>query len=146
MLRINSDDLEEEYTDGGSRLLVFNGEPFTGIAYEMSPQGSLWSEQSYEEGVLSGPSMDWYPSGQLRAQTDYKWNRVHGRNREWFENGQLKSDAVAELGIVVRKQEWDEQGKLTNDYHIESDTWSSNLLEAERKLFKKAGVIYQKVE
>ena len=56
MLRINVNDLDEDYTEGGSLLLTWEGKPFTGIAYEMSTQGALWSEQSYEEGILSGQS------------------------------------------------------------------------------------------
>lgn len=145
MLRINLNNLDEDYTEGGTVLLVLDGKPFTGIAYEMSSQDTLWSEQCYEEGILSGLSRDWYLNGQLRSQTDYRWNRVHGHDREWFENGQLKSDAIVELGIAIRKQEWDEEGNLIKDYHIKDDTWISNHLESQRELFRKLGVFYQLV-
>jgi antitoxin component YwqK of YwqJK toxin-antitoxin module len=146
MLRVDADDLDEQFTAGGSRIIVFDDKPLTGVAYEMNELGNLWSEQAYEDGVLSGVSRDWYQNGQLQSETDYRWNRVHGHNRKWFENGQLKSDALVELGYIIRKQEWDEQGNLIKEYHIESDAWSRDLLESERRMFKKKGLDYKMVE
>ena len=146
MLRVNADDLDEIFTAGGSRIIVFDDKPLTGVAYEVNELGNLWSEQAYEDGVLSGVSKNWYLNGQLQSETEYRWNRVHGHNRKWFENGQLKSDAIVELGVVVREQVWDEQGNVVKEYHLGSDAWASEHLDSQRELFKRKGLAYKMPE
>lgn len=59
MLRIDLNQLEEDYTEAGSLILTWEGTLFAGIAYELSPQGTLCSEQTYYDGVLNGLSKDW---------------------------------------------------------------------------------------
>ena len=142
-IRINIDKLDEEYTDSGVLLFTLKGKPFNGVAYELGPEGNLWSEQSYENGILDGSSKVWHPNGQLRSQTEYKWNRVHGKDQEWHENGQLKHLRVSELGSVLREQQWDEQGKLLKTYDISGDAWAMQHLESQRELFKMQGIHYQ---
>ena len=143
MMRVNVNELDDEYTPAGSLVMLWEGEPFTGVAFELSPQGTLWSEQTYVEGTLDGISRDWYPNGQLRSHTEYKWNRIHGREQGWYENGQLKCNVIYELGTVIRKREWDERGNITKDYQIEDDAWAAEHLKSQRELFRKLGIHYQ---
>lgn len=141
MNRVNKDDIEIEYTAGGSPVYTWQGEPFTGVGYELGNNGALLSETSYVDGAEDGVERSWYINGQLESVSGAKWNRPHGSFQYWYENGQPKYEGEAELGHVLWRKEWDENGKLTNEYHIESDPEQYNALLMDREFFKKHGLI-----
>jgi antitoxin component YwqK of YwqJK toxin-antitoxin module len=141
MERVNIDELDSDYTEGGSIIYIWEGRPFTGIAYELNRDGNLVNETSYVEGIEDGLKKDWYPNGQPKSSTEMKWNRPHGNFTHWHVNGQKKYEGVAELGHDLNSQEWDESGKLINEYQIESDPKELASLETDRLIFKKYGLI-----
>ncbi|TVT38969.1 hypothetical protein FNT36_14955 [Hymenobacter setariae] len=140
MTRISVNELDEEYNHAGSLVMMWQGQPFTGIAFQMSPQGTLWCEQAYVEGTLTGISKEWYLNGQLKSQTEYKWNRIHGRDQEWYAGGQAKSNSSYELGIVLSEQQWDKQSNLVKDYQLEQGSAPYTELVRERAIFQKYGL------
>lgn len=139
-MRININELEEGYTDAGSLILMCEGVPFSGIAYEISPQGTLWCEQIYNDGTLNGLSQDWHLNGQLKSQTEYKWNRVHGRDQGWYENGRPEYDSYYELGIMLREHRWNEAGVLQKSYRVEDNPKRYADLLQEKAIFQKYGL------
>jgi antitoxin component YwqK of YwqJK toxin-antitoxin module len=140
MTRINVNELDDEYNHAGSLVMMWQGQPFTGIAFQMSLQGTLWCEQAYVEGTLHGISKEWYLNGQLKSQTAYKWNRIHGRDQELYGGGQPKFNSFYELGILLSEQLWDEHGNLVKDYQMEHGSAPYTDLVRERAIFQKYGL------
>jgi antitoxin component YwqK of YwqJK toxin-antitoxin module len=109
-LRVHESELETNL----DWLTVWQDQPFTGIAYDVTPDGQL-GEAEYVNGVQHGPARDWYPSGQLHSEDIYDNGQV-GVCREWFENGALKKVQVIENGILLQERVWDQAGFLLRDY------------------------------
>ena len=127
--RINEDCDEVEY-DGD--LILYSGEPFTGIGYEETQSGVLISEIAYKKGLPHGPGKLWYRSGQPKAVTNNHRGLSHGVSTFWYENGELKEENSAEFGITLWKKCWDERGTMVEDYTIEKGSGQWRLLEKHR--------------
>lgn len=113
-LRINADALD--YEDG---VTFHEKRPFTGTAFDLRPNGALWSEEAYELGLKHGPSRDWFESGALKSEDNYKFGLPDGFHREWYENGRMKSESLFSLGIRLEFRSWDETGRLTTEDKID---------------------------
>jgi hypothetical protein len=119
-MRVNDDDLEIEITTGGWSLCYYNGELFTGEAFELDSKGEiLLSESHYIKGTEWGITKIWYDTRQLEYQTNYYLGQKHGEALQWFENGQLKSKECYKMGARLRKEEYDENGNLISICKIE---------------------------
>jgi len=112
--RVDFDDLDL----GDEQLMVWNGKPFTGIAVEFFPDGTLQSEVPHVDGVRHGLVRTWYPSGRLMEEKNLWQGGLHGYKRSWDEQGRLISEGIGELGIGIAEKRWDEQGRLIMDWHI----------------------------
>jgi len=141
MERVNADDLDTEFTEGGSLIYTWDGRPFTGVAFELNRDGNLVNETSYVDGIEDGVKKNWYANGQIKSISDIKWNRGHGNFTHWHENGEKKYEGVSELGHVLKKKEWTQSGELIDDYHIETDPEELDSLEVDRKTFKRYGLM-----
>jgi antitoxin component YwqK of YwqJK toxin-antitoxin module len=132
MLRVDYDELEgnEDHT-----LTMYDGKFFTGIAYELWPNGQLRDEVSFVDGAKDGISRSWSESGNLVSENSFFMNRVHGFLREWYESGQLKSEQKAELGIFLSHREWLEDGELVREEVLKEGAPDMNHLRALRKQF-----------
>ena len=91
---------------------------FTGVAYQMRPEGQLWTEEEFLDGRRHGQSRSWYPSGQIEEEATYYSSRLYGPARNWDEAGRLRREAFIEYGLRVREKKWDEDGRLTEDYEM----------------------------
>lgn len=119
--------------DFGDDYVVYEkGKPFTGVAYDTRPNGSLWSEVTYGCGLRHGVSRSWHDNGQLMSQDHYKLARADGLSEEWHHNGRHKLRRLYELANIVEEQEWDEAGKLIRDYHIDPGSDEYRRLERDR--------------
>ncbi len=132
MPRVDFDELELVVSD--DQYMFWNGKPFTGVAVEFYPDGTLCSEVPHLNGLEHGLKRAWHPSGQLRKESNL-WNGgLHGYRREWDEQGRLVSEALGELGICIAEKQWNEQGRLIRDWHIgPTDSLYSTLLICRRK-------------
>jgi hypothetical protein len=108
----------EELDVGEEQLMVWKGQPFTGVAVEFFPDGRPCSEVPHLEGVRHGLQRAWYPSGQLREEKNFWQGGLHGYARQWDEQGRLISERIGEIGIGIAEKRWDEQGRLIMDWHI----------------------------
>ncbi len=117
-LRVDFDDLDVAW--GGSQYL-YDGKPFTGVTYEMHPDGDLVGEHEYRDGFSYGPSREWYGPGELRYEKFFGEQGLDGMAREWHPDGRPKSEALYESGIRLWEKQWDEQGNLTRDWRLTED-------------------------
>jgi MORN repeat variant len=108
----------EELELGDDQLIFWKDQPFTGVAVEFFPDGTLWSEVPHLKGVRHGVTRQWYPSGKLRDEISYWEGGLHGYHRVWDEQGRLVSEDLGEIGIGIAEKRWDEQGRLIKDWHI----------------------------
>ncbi len=136
MPRVDFDELELDYGDG-DRYLRY-GQPFTGAAYGLRPDGSLWDEIEYANGERHGKTREWYPSGQLKAETTYYKGAYFGPDREWDENGHLRSETIYEYSYPVRERKWDENGQLISETVLGPGSPKYSRLQALRETYDKS--------
>ncbi len=131
MPRVNFEELDL----GDDQLIVWKGQPFTGVAVEFFPDGKLCSEVPHLNGVRHGLLRAWHPSGQLREETSLWQGGLHGYERIWDEQGRLISEVIGELGIEIAEKRWDEQGRLVKDWRIGPNDNLYGILQIKRKKF-----------
>ncbi|MCE9670029.1 hypothetical protein LY474_19710 [Myxococcus stipitatus] len=111
------------------------GQPFTGVAYTEYPDGTLRSETSYLDGLLSGPSRGWSKNGRLVDEAEYLRDVIHGVAREWTPEGVLISEMVCEYGVKKSERKWDDDGTLVEEYVLDESDPNFALLQSFRKLY-----------
>jgi hypothetical protein len=122
-LRVRSEQLD--YNEDG--LYCYEGKPFTGIEV-FEKNGWLQGEHELRQGVKWGRQRSWHRPGVPEEEAECAWGGYHGSVRKWHWNGQLALEGDYEHGIRVRAKEWDEEGKLTDDYTIQpTDSWCDTL-------------------
>ncbi len=92
-------------------------EPFTGLVYELYPDGSLHGYSYYVSGYQENVDAEFYPNGQIRSYTNFQKSECRALVLKWFENGQLKE--ITQLTNHSRNQktvEYDEQGNIIGQY------------------------------
>ena len=125
--RIDAEELEwEDY------ISYFEGDPFTGVAIERRPDGSLWSEQTYAMGVLDGISRDFHENGALDSETMFKLGIANGTSRAFYPSGKPKFEKNIELGYCLSSREYDESGTLVKEQALQQGDENYRLLEAAR--------------
>jgi len=61
--------------------------------------GQTMIVQSYINGIMEGPSIEYYPSGQIKMMSRFKYNRLEGEFTEWYENGLIKEESYYQDGV-----------------------------------------------
>ncbi len=112
-------------------LHLFEGEPFTGVAYTLSKaQDFDKSSIEYRSGLRWGACREWYAPGQPMVESTWFQDALHGRAREWHRNGQLAEDGEYEYGIALWEKRWNEAGALEHDHRLaETDPGYARLLQ-----------------
>ncbi|MEV4440469.1 hypothetical protein AB0K09_15880 [Streptomyces sp. NPDC049577] len=113
MRRIDIDDPAVDMDD--SQRLTYEGELFTGEAAEYQGRAMI-SLDTYSEGILDGPSLEWYPDGAQRSVGAVRMGFPSGEFLEWHPNGQMSSKKVfSEDGQQLKEvYTWDEDGALAS--------------------------------
>ncbi|MDD2331456.1 MAG: hypothetical protein PHI68_02255 [Candidatus Cloacimonetes bacterium] len=75
-----------------------DSELFSGLAYELYPQGKLYRVLSYRQGIQSGPMLFWYPDGNPQMSANYRNGAPHGRFLGWYNNGSVIYNLVLNQG------------------------------------------------
>jgi antitoxin component YwqK of YwqJK toxin-antitoxin module len=114
LLRINWNDLKSL----NHEFDVYKGELFTGIAEELYPNGSVWSEAEFVNGIRHGKAREWYENGQLKSENYYQLDNLNGISKEWYENGQLNLEENIFQSICLERKVWDESGELIEHFTI----------------------------
>ena len=97
---------------------LYQGRPFTGVAYTLAPDGTVDSEQEFRDGLRWGGSWEKYRSGQMYSEATFHRDALHGRAREWHEDGLLAEDGEYEYGYAMWKKKWSPGGELIEDYRL----------------------------
>jgi antitoxin component YwqK of YwqJK toxin-antitoxin module len=131
MQRVDFDSLQTK----ADQTIVYQGQPFTGIAVETRSDGTLMCETEFVEGVQNGASREWSTRGQLIAEDTY-WNgSKHGICRRWLESGQPASEDTYEYSIKTKHKEWDATGRMIDKWKLSQTDPNFGLLEQLRKSY-----------
>ena len=116
MSRVDYEELEpsDDYL-----IMLHDGNPFSGVAFERMQDGNLISETTFVEGQKSGISKEWSSSGTLIREQFFLFYAHHGRSCEWYESGAPKIDGLYELGVCIHEKAWDESGNEIKSYVID---------------------------
>src|SRR5262245_23650011 len=121
MQRVYYTELDFNPEEGDANAL--NGEPFTGVAERMHPNGELAAEWTYDEGWLWGPRRFWSEEGRLQTASYIIRGWIHGALRRWHKDGAKAEIAVYRYGIKVRSKKWNQQGKVIEDFTRPAGDW-----------------------
>ena len=116
MERVDYDLLELDYYND---IYLYNGEPFTGIAYYIEPsypEGQIEGETQFVKGNKEGLEKGWYPSGQLKCEIYFLPDEV--TIKQWNQVGQQIIEEHIWGGSVGTRKRWDDEGNLIEDYEI----------------------------
>ncbi len=127
--------LASELEYPGDGLYYLDGEPFTGIAFNLAKAGWEKSQIEYRQGLLWGHTTEWYSPGLPMVDSNYFRGALHGRAREWHKNGQIAEDGEYEYGIVLWEKEWDEDGNIIKDYKLKESSRQHQALMLRRKTY-----------
>lgn len=111
MVRVDADEIEL----GDDYIWRRDGEPFTGIAEQRTPDGVLLHEDEYAHGAQDGLAWTYWPDGTRREEHWYD-NGIEIRSRYWHENGQLRKDTVTDVHGVVKAFTFAEDGTLIDSF------------------------------
>jgi hypothetical protein len=128
---VNFDDLLDE----GNGIYTYEGRPFTGIAREFYSDGKVRCESQFIDGHQEGVSKEWYENGQLAFDGVYLGDGLHGLSREWHPNGQLREESLCEYGICIESTEWDENGVLIKEFHLQPTDLAYEFLMQKRAIW-----------
>ena len=117
MKRILYEELEMDYNDNGTIFYLVDGQLFSGIAYEIYPNGKLKSESEYQDGLEKPYLKEWYSNGKLKYE-QIEEEGVVIKNKEWFESGTLKKEMVHTLGFCIFLKEWNASGHLIEEFEM----------------------------
>lgn len=113
----NDDDFDyRSYWEGDFNhyeRLFYQEEPFTGLEYELYPDGTLLGYCFYISGYQENENTEFYPSGQIKSYCNYFKDEQRALTLEWYENGQFKR--ILELTDHSRQKkevQFDEQGNV----------------------------------
>lgn len=98
-------------------VILLDELPFTGVLYDLYPNGSQKFEQEFSEGKKHGMETLWYPNSNLRSMSEFSHGILNGSQREWYQDG----TPAREMQFVDGKQSgeqigWKENGDLRFKY------------------------------
>jgi antitoxin component YwqK of YwqJK toxin-antitoxin module len=75
----------------------------------------------YKHGVISSYKI-WNKKGllieELKTNLDQESMNTQEQLTSWHKNGNLKTSIIAEYGIIMKKEEWDDKNQLILDYQF----------------------------
>jgi len=97
------------YTDKANKK-----EPFSGLLYELYPNGDILGYSFYKDGYEDGENVDFYDNGAVSHYMYYNKNDSASLVIEWFRNGSIsKITEKTDHGKHERYIEYDERGNIT---------------------------------
>jgi antitoxin component YwqK of YwqJK toxin-antitoxin module len=103
-------------------LLIYEGNPFTGVAVEIDQEERLLSETTFIDGQRNGISREWARNGSLVREQHFKFDALNGKSLSWYETGSQKTEGIYELGICLQEKMWDANGDLVRDFVLEESS------------------------
>ncbi len=135
----DDDILEQEYLS--DRILDNSeegqGKPFTGLTYEVYPNGNLIYYCYYKNGFMDGDFIKFYNDGKIKSMQCMQRGRTYGIRKIWYNSGTLKSEGRYEYGVCLTLKEWDEKDNLINE-KLEPTEDDLKLRSSQEMWYKKA--------
>lgn len=108
--------VQEKYENGQEKEVWIYEQPMFGKRKKIKEvsyfsDGIKESERDYKNGKVNGWARMWFKDGQLYMEATYIDNKVHGVRTAYHENGQMFCRAEYEHGKILRKKNWDKEGK-----------------------------------
>jgi antitoxin component YwqK of YwqJK toxin-antitoxin module len=128
MVRVNFDLLDYEPIHA---LVLYDEQPFTGIAFEYHKDGWLWTEQYCIDGYFHGLCLTYFSNKKVRVESYKLFSTAHGTEREWSKEGNLLRETFSLLGNRINEKKWTNEGVLIEEYKISDDNFSLKLLAKE---------------
>ncbi|MBV6685033.1 hypothetical protein KV679_15080 [Bacillus sp. JRC01] len=104
---------------------------FTGLAYDLHPNGKLESYFYVDVGVKEGHYVEFYPSGAVESIRTMHKSASHGRQLEFYKNGGIREEFESFAGKRITYRLYDRNGQVTD----EKAEWA----ESDRRFAEKWG-------
>lgn len=92
-----------------------NGNPFTGLAYELHNNGNVAYYAYYKNGVNDGEMVEFYDNGNVESISNILKGASNGYQVSYFENGEKRLEGEYFIGIPIKYKKWDETGGLIEE-------------------------------
>ncbi len=110
--------LVDECTVKGD-IVYYDSKPFSGILFNVYPNGNTKWEQEYKNGVKNGTNKIWDSEKKdlVTAEQTFIDGQLDGLAKVWYSNGTLAKEANFKKGVEVGvHKEWFEDGKIAKEY------------------------------
>ena len=105
----------ENTKECGELICDLAGQPITGKIVAKYPDGKLWAEGNFQNGMLEGLTKTYYINGNFEFEENYKSGKLEGLKRIYYINGNLAAE--------VNYKNGQEEG-LAKNYYINGNLWS----------------------
>lgn len=89
-----------------------NGNPFTGLVYELHKNGILAYYAYYKNGVNDGEMVEFYDNGNVESISFILKGASNGYQVSYFKNGEKRLEGEYFTGVPIKYKKWDETGNL----------------------------------
>ena len=99
-----------DYSGPDSAFLYYGGDeqsggkPFTGLYYELFPNGNLELYIKYHSGLPVEDCFEFYENGKIKTYSHYSKDRLNSYSYSYDEKGKLKLSSVWENGGFIQKE------------------------------------------
>ena len=95
-LACNREPIEASYDDlvWKNDLYLLGGNPFSGTARALHPNGKPKAEYPFVDGRFHGIVREWWENGQQSVETHFENGQRHGSNRYWNPEGKLTKEQI----------------------------------------------------
>ena len=116
--------IDEDALEFDEDVRLFEGQPFTGVARSVYPNGKVRNEMTFCHGFEDGVCRSWHSNGQLSREWHATRGVVNGKEYEWHESGAIKSVGYYVHGVELTFDKWNESGRLIENRSI---NWNTSL-------------------
>lgn len=95
--------------------------PFTGMAVERHPNGTVAARFSYRNGISHGPAAMFYEDGNRESEALMEDGIVNGKITRWFKNGNLKSETPYLKGRMsgLKVEYWENGNRRHEETYVD---------------------------
>ena len=115
---------------------IDGGIPIEGILYERYNNGNLCYYSFYHDGIPHGQRVRFYETGKVKSCCVMDNGTIDGEHIEWYENGIVKLKEYCKYGLVLKMQEFDEEGNVIKE--------KIELNESEKAIYEKRVEYYER--